>query len=411
MSYELVELAQESIDTRTFENAVLGLLAREVGFDVGLFWTKGTKVEPTAVGFDRTTVDRMVRSQQYESEFRPVAEAARAARGVAVDSDVLGTKRLHQTNYYRELVAPCGGKCTLLACVPWGGRTIGAIMLGRTGGAFSVAEISRIESMLPGMGVARAAFGLPCHFPSLGVPTKGRLRSLLGLQPPTRVLESVETVSGALLVRDRGRFREMVACTCGSELVWTRAGLLDPRESGWPYVEFFHLAAAQAKQRRSALFVGCGGAVALRQFASVYPGLAMDLVECEPAVVRLAERWYDLRAIPNLTVHVDDGARFVAHAEPASWDVALIDAYDDATLASSFTRHAFFTALKRALHPGGAMAFNVIGSLAGRGPLRSVVSSARAVFDEVRLVPVVELDEAYAPDAPRNVVVIATRGE
>jgi hypothetical protein len=42
--------------------------------------------------------------------------------------------------------------------------------------------------------------------------------------------------------------------------------------------------------------------------------------------------------------------------------------------------------------------------------VREVVQGAKAELDDVRLVPVVSVAETFSPDAPRNVVVIGTRG-
>lgn len=130
----------------------------------------------------------------------------------------------------------------------------------------------------------------------------------------------------------------------GAELVWTRAALSDPSVSGWPYVDLFHVAAARAGRRERALFIGAGGAVALQQFAAVYPGITLDLVECEASVIELAQSFFGLGALPRLTVTIDDGAAFVARAQPESWDIAVIDAFDtrsatQSLLEAQFSRH------------------------------------------------------------------------
>jgi spermidine synthase len=200
----------------------------------------------------------------------------------------------------------------------------------------------------------------------------------------------------------------MVAFDGRSELVWTRSALTNPGQSGWPYIDLFHVAAALAKRRRRALFVGCGGGVALRQFASVYPGIGLDVVEREAAVIELARSWYDLEAIPGLTAHIADGVDFIARAPASIWDIAVIDAYDTGDIAATFTRRSFFAELRRVLRPGGAMAINLIGTLDGYGPLPVVARAARGAFCNVRIVPVMGPDEDYAPGALRNIVVIGT---
>ena len=92
-------------------------------------------------------------------------------------------------------------------------------------------------------------FGLPCRFEPLRTSTETTLLQRIGFQPRERALESRRSAQETLLVRDRAGFREMVASDADGELVWTRASLQDPSESGWPYVELFHVAAALAKQR------------------------------------------------------------------------------------------------------------------------------------------------------------------
>jgi hypothetical protein len=298
-----------------------------------------------------------------------------------------------------------------MAYVPLRGRVVAAIMLGRcgSGSAFSDIDIERVAALLPALGVARGSFGLPAVCEPLPVPAPTGLLARLGSVLRSEVI-AVERVGAAtLLVRDRGGFREMVACENGTELVWTRANLRDPSASGWPYVELFHIAALQAGALRRALFVGCGGAVALRQFAKLHPGLAIDLVEREARVIELARTWYGLDDIPGLAVHVADGASFVQHAARAGWDVAVVDAFDASGASDALLRPAFFAALHRSLRPGGALAMNVIGTLDGHGPVRDVSACLVRSFCRVRVVPVMLADEDYAPSALRNVVLIASK--
>lgn len=406
---EIIEASQGSASAVDFESAVLELLQREVGFDVGYFSVKGHAARPTTVAIDTALVARAVAlSEVYLRELAPVKQAALGRRGVAIDSQVLGLERLRETRYHRELSQPAGVQHTLLACVPWRGEAVAAIMLGRAGG-FTELELGRLESALAAIGVGRAAFG----FPWVSEPLWGRARpgllSRLGLARRTRTLASVPTSSGTLLVRERGGFREMVAVEGHSDVVWSRAALEDPSESGWPYVDLFHIAAALAKQRERALFIGCGGGVSLRQFASVYPSIALDVVEREPSVVDLARSWYALDAIPNLTVHVADGIDFIRQAPASHWDIAVVDAFDTTELASDFTRRSFFVQIRGILRPGGTLALNVIGTLDGKGPLPKVVHAARAELHDVRIVPVMVPDEPYAPHALRNIVVVARR--
>lgn len=414
LAAELVNLAQASPSAEAYERAALEWLGRRVGFDAAFFMTKGQTDSITTLGLDEKTRARLLsgRAAIYAEELMPVQQAACAARGVAVDTAVCGVDRVQKTAYYREIAAKVRGRHGLLGYVPWGGRTAAVVMLGRTGSTFSEHDVRLVESVLPALGVARAAFGLAWSSPPLSAGTRYPKLAWPGFGNRARTLACVRSRNGALVVRDRGGFREMVAESQGSELVWTRARLKEPGKSGWPYVELFHLAAALARRRGRALFVGSGGAVSLRQFASVYPGITIDLVERDPAVIALARSWFDLDAIPGVTVHIDDGGRFLREAASSSWDVVVIDAYADSrAFAEEFTRRDCLSALRRALNSGGAVAWNVIGALSGDGPVSRLVSAAGAVFEAIRVVPVLESVEADLGAALRNVVVIATRGD
>jgi spermidine synthase len=122
-------------------------------------------------------------------------------------------------------------------------------------------------------------------------------------------------------------------------------------------------------------------------------------------VIELARRWFLLDAIPSTRVHIGDGAELVARAAPGAWDAVVVDAYDASGMSSPFTERRFFADLRRALAPGGSAAFNVIGALDARGPVRDVARLARASFDCVRLLPVVDLEETYTAHSRRNVVI------
>ena len=200
----------------------------------------------------------------------------------------------------------------------------------------------------------------------------------------------------------------MVAESAAGELVWSRAAIEAPTRSGWFYIDLFHLAAVRARSRNRALFIGSGGAVGVRQFATVYPGMKLDVVELDARVVDLAQRWFGLDEIPNVSVSIDDGARFVLRAPSDTWDVVVVDAYGS-QLAEGFIDRAFFANVRRVLRPGGCLAFNVIGPLLGKSAVQWVERAARAELRDVQLVPVLDGGEEFSPHAVRNVVVLASR--
>lgn len=407
----LLELAQGSPDGATFERHALAALTRRIGADVGFFAVAGEP--PMTAGVDATALARAVEARSFEAEMRVLKEAAVAKRGVVVDTTELGEARVRRCGYYRAFAAPVGGRHSMLAFLRTRGHFFGALMLGRTGSTFTGTEVADVERLLPALAIARASFGVSTSGPlaPASSPRDVSLTSLLEVVRGERTLARVPSGDGHIVVRDKDGYREMVSRGLDGELVWTRARIDEPSRSGWFYVDLFALAAVSASRRSRALFLGCGGGVAMRQLARTFPGVAIDIVDPSRDVIDLARRFYSLDAIPRVATHIADGAAFVASAasegEGARWDVVVVDAFDGRELPSTFTTEAFFRDLRRVLTKGGAAAMNVVGTLGGQSDVQAAERALRRSFADVRLVPVLDPGEAFSPFALRNVVLLA----
>ncbi|HEX4882599.1 MAG TPA: spermidine synthase, partial [Casimicrobiaceae bacterium] len=60
------------------------------------------------------------------------------------------------------------------------------------------------------------------------------------------------------------------------------------------------------------LLIGVGGGSIPTALAAVRPAMDIDAVDIDPAVLRVATRFFGLRPGPRLRLHVVDGAAFVA---------------------------------------------------------------------------------------------------
>jgi spermidine synthase len=407
MTFDPIALANEVPDAATFDQATLDLLDRCVGFDAAFLAIKGEQA--TVVNVESKKLDAAIARADYADEIAPVKAMALARRGVAVDTEVLGEQRVLGLHYHRHFAAPVGGRHSLLAFLAVRGVPTGALMLGRCGSTFSDEQLSLVEDLLPRLAIARASFRLPWWGSPLPTPRASTATRLAGWLRGEHVHERRTDGMPEILVRDRAGYREMVASDDGGELVWSRAALDEPERSGWFYIDLLHLAAVRAPSQRRILFIGSGGGVSVRQFARVYPGATLDVVEPDERVIALARRWFGLDSVPNLNVTVDDGAGFLRRAPNETWDAIIVDAYDGSELAAPLASRTFFADARRTLRPGGGLAFNVIGSLGGSSELQQIERAARAEHLDVRLVPVLDPGEAYSPMAVRNVVLVARR--
>jgi spermidine synthase len=403
-----IALACELPDAQSFEQAVLAGFGVELGFDAAFFLAKGDV--PTAVALDPRQLSTALSDGRYDEETLPLKAAALRARGVVVDTDVLGERRVRAMRYHRELAAPIGGRHSLVAYLQARGQLFGLMMLGRTGRTFNERETAAVRALCPSLAIARASFGAACSDEPLPEHAVTLADNFSRMLTGSVVRAQVRRDGQRVLVRDVGHEREMVAQRGPLELVWTRVDRREPRRSAWFYVELFQLALARARHRKRALFIGAGGGAAVHQFRSLQPALQIDVVELDADVLQLANTWFGLASVPNVRTIVGDGAAHLADAAAATWDVIVVDAYGAGhELPSSFSDPAFWSNAALRLRAGGALAINVIGTLDGRGPVAQLERTVAQHFEHVRLVPVVDPGEKLDATAARNVVLLASQ--
>jgi DNA-binding CsgD family transcriptional regulator len=156
---DIAALAHVAEDGPSFDRALLVGLQRDIGFDVAFLQSKDAGRPPLVLGLDAApfAAAPSERLGAYDRELAPVRRAALAARGVAVDTEVLGSAGVRACAYHRDLAAPVGGKHSLVAYVRLRGRELAALVLGRTGRRFRSGEVARVEALLPTLAIALAS--------------------------------------------------------------------------------------------------------------------------------------------------------------------------------------------------------------------------------------------------------------
>lgn len=151
----------------------------------------------------------------------------------------------------------------------------------------------------------------------------------------------------------------------GREVVQSRVNLTAPHLLMSPYATRMFASYLYQPQPRRVLLVGLGGGAMVRFLTHYEPQVQIDAVEIDPAVVRLADQYFGVRAGGHLRVHTADAVAFIESTEDR-YDLILMDAFlrpsDDTDPTGVPTRLktlAFLGRLKAALAPGGVVAFNV----------------------------------------------------
>jgi hypothetical protein len=206
-----------------------------------------------------------------------------------------------------------------------------------------------------------------------------------------RMLHQEETPYGTLrvtqIVHPGGRRQPELRLYVDDEI---ESGELE--RSGAP--TFAYVAAAERWLRdttpagASYLFLGGGAYTLPRRIAEDDPSAAITVIELDPAVTRLAYRWFGLRPEHGI-VSMHGDARAVAQTLPrGAWDRVVVDVYAGGEQVPHHLVTAEALALVRALlRPDGVALLNVIGVARGEGECRfwSVVRTAAAAFPHMRL--------------------------
>jgi spermidine synthase len=105
------------------------------------------------------------------------------------------------------------------------------------------------------------------------------------------------------------------------------------------------------------LCIGMGIGIAPMEFAR--DGARVDVVEINPAVVPVAEKWFDLDP-KKLNITIGDGRQFLNDCKK-KYDTVALDAFlGDSSPSHLMTREAF-NAMRRVLKPDGVLVINSFG--------------------------------------------------
>jgi spermidine synthase len=115
---------------------------------------------------------------------------------------------------------------------------------------------------------------------------------------------------------------------------------------------------------RRVLLIGLGGGSLAKFILHHFPQCSIDAVEHRELVVTVAHGYFFLPEEQRLRIHVADGAEFVqrqALSTPGSYDLILVDAYNDAGMDDNMAEQLFIQACRILLSADGLLAINLWG--------------------------------------------------
>lgn len=180
---------------------------------------------------------------------------------------------------------------------------------------------------------------------------------------------------------------------------------------------------ALSPKRGDVLVAGLGAGAGIVTLHHHFPLLKITVVEVDPNVVTFTKaqfpllRWL-IDVKQSIRIILMDCVKFIAGAPPSSFDIIILDAYNEmAQLADGILTDAFMRHVGRALRADGVLLVNVIGrfDLAIAGPLTSAIGAVRTSgFRHASLFPLPEPEfgepeKGIDDSILRNTMVVASR--
>lgn len=115
---------------------------------------------------------------------------------------------------------------------------------------------------------------------------------------------------------------------------------------------------------RTVLVIGLGGGTLPHALEQLLPQASIDVVEIDPAVVRVAGQYFNFKANERVRVIEADGRVYVKRAirEQKHYDIIMLDAFDHEYIPEHLLTQEFLREVKTLLAPGGVLAANTFSS-------------------------------------------------
>jgi spermidine synthase len=117
-------------------------------------------------------------------------------------------------------------------------------------------------------------------------------------------------------------------------------------------------------QPRRILIVGLGGGTLPSALGKLLPESEIDVAEVDPAVVRVAQKYFGFTPGARTHVYEEDGRVFVKRSirNRVHYDLVMLDAFDQDYIPEHLLTREFLQEVKAVLTPDGVLAANTFSS-------------------------------------------------
>ena len=156
----------------------------------------------------------------------------------------------------------------------------------------------------------------------------------------------------------------------------------DPSDLVYDYTRYYSLYKLFESHIENALVIGAGAYSVPKALLHDQPQAQVEVVDIEPSLFALAQRYFKVPSSPRLHNHVEDGRRFLQDSGK-KYDLIFADVYYSFfSVPPHFATKEFFVLAKQRLTPNGVFVSNMIGDLSRQQPslIMAEIKTFQAVF-------------------------------
>ncbi|APW63486.1 spermidine synthase [Paludisphaera borealis] len=164
----------------------------------------------------------------------------------------------------------------------------------------------------------------------------------------------------------------------GEEVVESRVDLARLNDLLVEYTRYMFLSYVFRPNPEKVLIVGLGGGSMVHFLQQHDPKVKVDVVEIDPTIVSIADRYFGVRTGRNVNINVTDGLDYLTHAD-AKYDVIYMDAFlrpsggtDKVGVPLHLKTLKFYSEVQKRLNPDGVVVFNLNPHLSVQEDIRTI---------------------------------------
>lgn len=144
----------------------------------------------------------------------------------------------------------------------------------------------------------------------------------------------------------------------------TCISLTEPNRLVFNYTRMMMSALYLNPAPQRALIIGLGGGTLPSTLQRLFPSIQLDVVEIDPAVVRVARKYFGFDVAQKIKVAEQDGRVFVKRAlkQATRYDLIMLDAFDHEYIPEHMLTREFLQEVRGLLTNNGVLAANTFSS-------------------------------------------------